>query len=241
MPTLSKTVTLSPGQSRQVSFQVVPKEVGIYGVSVDGLTGSFRAIPPTEARVASIIWTGESDAIGLEYWFNLPTVRLILPTPAEAISVISSPNIEFIELVAHGPTATHLTIVGTAMAKRPNPYRFALAYMCEGQTPEGGVATTLLKGIKSGNVGLGMRGIESYFGPPCQSPFKPFIRYFCGGGSHPPNLQAGFKAGEAWEAALDEVMKAASGSGWTWEEGMERLRWHYIFWGDPEVRAVDMV
>lgn len=50
MTTLSKEVTLNPGQNQPVSFQVTPQEVGAYSVSVDGLVGSFRATeapPPT--------------------------------------------------------------------------------------------------------------------------------------------------------------------------------------------------
>lgn len=44
MTVLTKTVTLSPGQSQQVSFQVIPTEAGLYQVLVNGLTGSFTAI-----------------------------------------------------------------------------------------------------------------------------------------------------------------------------------------------------
>lgn len=46
MTTLTKEVTLNPGQSQPVSFQVTPQEVGTYSVNVDGLTGSFEAISP---------------------------------------------------------------------------------------------------------------------------------------------------------------------------------------------------
>ena len=38
-----QVVTLSPGESKVVSFEATPKEVRIYQVSVDGLTGSFKA------------------------------------------------------------------------------------------------------------------------------------------------------------------------------------------------------
>lgn len=44
MTVLSKTVTLNPGQSQPVGFQVVPTEAGLYQVSVDGLTGGFTAV-----------------------------------------------------------------------------------------------------------------------------------------------------------------------------------------------------
>lgn len=37
-------VTLSPGESKLVSFEAVPHEPKTYQVSVDGLTGSFKAV-----------------------------------------------------------------------------------------------------------------------------------------------------------------------------------------------------
>lgn len=40
----TKTVSLGPGQSQQVGFQVVPSEAGLYQVSVNGLDGSFTTI-----------------------------------------------------------------------------------------------------------------------------------------------------------------------------------------------------
>lgn len=39
-----KTVTLNPGESRQVDFTFSPKTARVHQVSVDGLTGSFEAI-----------------------------------------------------------------------------------------------------------------------------------------------------------------------------------------------------
>lgn len=47
MTTLTKAVTLSPGQSQQVSFQVTPQVARIYNVNVDGLAGTFSARSPT--------------------------------------------------------------------------------------------------------------------------------------------------------------------------------------------------
>ncbi len=35
----TKMVTLEPGESKAVSFEVTPTELGVYSVSVDGLTG----------------------------------------------------------------------------------------------------------------------------------------------------------------------------------------------------------
>ena len=46
-----QTVTLQPGESKTVSFEVTPAVAKTYSVSVDGLSGSFRAV---EAPVADI-------------------------------------------------------------------------------------------------------------------------------------------------------------------------------------------
>jgi len=46
-----QTVTLQPGESRTVSFQITPTEAKSYSVSVNGLSGTFRAV---EAPVADI-------------------------------------------------------------------------------------------------------------------------------------------------------------------------------------------
>ncbi len=37
------TVSLSPGESKLVTFQVIPNKVGVYQVAVDGLNGTFEA------------------------------------------------------------------------------------------------------------------------------------------------------------------------------------------------------
>lgn len=39
-----QSVTLQPGESKQVSFEAIPHEAKLYHVSVDGLTGSFIAV-----------------------------------------------------------------------------------------------------------------------------------------------------------------------------------------------------
>lgn len=46
-----QTVTLGPGESKVVSFQVTPTVAKSYNVTVDGLSGTFRV---TEAPVADI-------------------------------------------------------------------------------------------------------------------------------------------------------------------------------------------
>ena len=42
MPT--KEVTLAPGDSQEVLFEVTPSEPGVYEVHLDGLRGSFTAV-----------------------------------------------------------------------------------------------------------------------------------------------------------------------------------------------------
>ena len=42
-----QTVELAPSEAKMVSFEAIPHEVKTYQVSVDGLTGSFRAIECT--------------------------------------------------------------------------------------------------------------------------------------------------------------------------------------------------
>lgn len=44
-------VTLNPGESKGVSFEVIPTEVGNYSVSIDGLGGSFVAKEAEESPV----------------------------------------------------------------------------------------------------------------------------------------------------------------------------------------------
>lgn len=70
MTTLTKPVTLSPGQSQQVSFQVTPQVAGVYSVSVDGLTGSFEA---TEVVGLATIEGQVTDYVNL-----LPNIRVLL-------------------------------------------------------------------------------------------------------------------------------------------------------------------
>lgn len=67
MVTLTKDVTLSPGESKVVPFEVIPEEAKVYSVNVDGLTGSFRAVSP-EVPVTNL-YGGVTDAetgVGIE-------------------------------------------------------------------------------------------------------------------------------------------------------------------------------
>lgn len=59
---LTKSVTLNPGQSEDVQFVVTPHEAGVYGVNVDGLTGSFEVSSLAVARW--VLPTGHRDPTG---------------------------------------------------------------------------------------------------------------------------------------------------------------------------------
>ena len=69
----TKTVTLEPGESKAVSFEVRPTELGVYSVNVDGLTGSFSvtAIPVADIRVSDLVieprevYVGETVSISV--------------------------------------------------------------------------------------------------------------------------------------------------------------------------------
>ena len=47
-----ETVTLAPGESTVVSFDVTPSEAGIYHVTVDSLEGTFTVLPPAFAWIS---------------------------------------------------------------------------------------------------------------------------------------------------------------------------------------------
>lgn len=49
-----KSVTLQPGESKTLSFEVTPTVAKTYQVAVDGLSGSFRAVTTPVAEVADI-------------------------------------------------------------------------------------------------------------------------------------------------------------------------------------------
>lgn len=48
---MQKSVSLQPGESKQVTFTVTPQVVGVHAVSVDGLSGSFTALPPPSLQL----------------------------------------------------------------------------------------------------------------------------------------------------------------------------------------------
>ena len=47
---MQKTITLNPGESKEVSFTTTPQTVGVHSVSVDGLSGSFSVLEPPAAQ-----------------------------------------------------------------------------------------------------------------------------------------------------------------------------------------------
>lgn len=51
-----RSVTLQPGESKPVSFEVTPTEAKSYSVSVNGLTGTFKAVtvPVADIRVENL-------------------------------------------------------------------------------------------------------------------------------------------------------------------------------------------
>lgn len=61
-----QTVTLEPGESRVLSFEVVPEVAKNYSVSVDGLTGTFIATvaPVADIRVENLVITPAEVNVG---------------------------------------------------------------------------------------------------------------------------------------------------------------------------------
>lgn len=69
---VEQTVELEPSESRVVTFEAVPSEARTYNVLVDGLSGSFRAIPlpPPDGRFV----------IAYAWWEDLADWTQILPS-----------------------------------------------------------------------------------------------------------------------------------------------------------------
>ncbi|GAI64005.1 unnamed protein product, partial [marine sediment metagenome] len=52
----TKTVTLNPGESKEVAFTFTPSVAKVHQVSVDGLTGSFAVLAlPAEFVVTDLV------------------------------------------------------------------------------------------------------------------------------------------------------------------------------------------
>lgn len=66
-------VTLAPGESKTVSFEVTPTESGTFNVSVDGLTGTFSV---TEAPMADIRVENLSITPSVVYVGELVTISV---------------------------------------------------------------------------------------------------------------------------------------------------------------------
>ena len=54
MTTLSRSITLAPGEATEVAFTVTPTAAGVFRVAVDGLTGSFIVTAPVPPAPADI-------------------------------------------------------------------------------------------------------------------------------------------------------------------------------------------
>ena len=63
---MQKTVSLNPGESKEVTFTFTPTVARPYSVSVNGLSGGFVAIehPEAEFVVSSLIITPDQVYIG---------------------------------------------------------------------------------------------------------------------------------------------------------------------------------
>lgn len=61
-----QSITLQPGESKTVTFEVSPAEAGTYQVSVDGLSGSFHAVaaPVADIRVEDLVITPGEVYVG---------------------------------------------------------------------------------------------------------------------------------------------------------------------------------
>lgn len=53
-----QSVTLQPGESKVVSFEAIPREAKVYQISVNGLTGSFKAVEaaPPGGEILGVQW-----------------------------------------------------------------------------------------------------------------------------------------------------------------------------------------
>ena len=68
-----QTVSLQPGESKTVSFDVTPTTAKTYQVSVDGLSGSFRAVttPVADIRVEDLVIEPAEVNVGEKVTINV--------------------------------------------------------------------------------------------------------------------------------------------------------------------------
>ncbi|GAI65047.1 unnamed protein product, partial [marine sediment metagenome] len=66
-----QTVELAPGESKVVSFEATPQEAKVYQVSVDGLSGSFKAVEavPELITFSVEVYNIPSHAAGSYQWY----------------------------------------------------------------------------------------------------------------------------------------------------------------------------
>ncbi len=66
MVTLRKSVTLKPGESSEVSFQITLSEQRTYTINVNGLTGTVNVVapPPAEFQVSNLVITPSECYLG---------------------------------------------------------------------------------------------------------------------------------------------------------------------------------
>jgi hypothetical protein len=74
LKTLTKTVSLQPGETKTITFTFTPALYGPYGVAVDGLTGFFTVSEPTPAPHPNI-------------YLQSLTIRPSEPVPSESVQI----------------------------------------------------------------------------------------------------------------------------------------------------------
>jgi len=68
-----QSVTLQPGESKTVAFDVTPTTAKSYSVSVDGLSGSFVAteVPVADIRVENLVVSPEEVMVGEKVYISV--------------------------------------------------------------------------------------------------------------------------------------------------------------------------
>ncbi len=133
---LAKTVSLNPGQAKQVSFTVTPDSPGVYSVAVDGLTGSFDVIEETEPLIPDPIIEG--SLTGLALWRRgawgpteiQPVISLSAYYDVILIflhndTIIDGTKAEFDKRLAYGPFDITVTMNGSPWPVEGTPKMWA--------------------------------------------------------------------------------------------------------------------
>lgn len=74
-----QVIELVPGESKLVSFEAVPSVARTYQVSVDGLTGSFRAMAPPEPSALLISYQSVLNEAYIHVEAGYPTDWVMIP------------------------------------------------------------------------------------------------------------------------------------------------------------------